>query len=158
MSNSELEKAFDRGYSTYLEPYFYSLKIPDIPFSKKNKQPVDRFLFSSYKNIAIELKYTSTDRMECRRIKDHQVHDLKEFKSKAGDSYLLFSLNKFNKIFLVEIDDYLTFKKNLGQNSFTQDHLDLMNYQEIHAEKLRKYYRLDLQLLIPNQMFISSYI
>ena len=160
MSNSKLEHTFDRGYKKYLEQhhYYYLLKIPDIPFSKKNKQPVDRFLFNEYKNIAIELKYTSTDRMECRRIKDHQLEDLKLFKRIAGDSYLLFSLNGFEKVCLVEIDDYLQFKKQLGQESFTYDHLDLMKYQEINVEKLRKHYRLDLRIFIPHQMIISSFM
>jgi penicillin-binding protein-related factor A (putative recombinase) len=158
MSDSDLERAFDKGYRKYLKDHYYLFKVPDIPFSKKNKQPVDRILVSKDKNIAIEIKYTSTDRMELRRLKEHQIEDLKEFKYKSGAAFILFSLNSFEKVFLTEIDDYLRFKTDLGQKSFTQDHLDLMNYQEIKVEKLRKYHRLDLKLLIPNQMVISSYL
>lgn len=149
MSNSRLEKAFDLGYNKYLEDQFILIKHIDFPTRKQAKQFPDRIILSKDQNYAIEIKYTSKERLRFRRFKKHQINFLKSFKEKEiGEAFFLVSLNDFEIVMLIDINAFLSFKQALKYASFTPKHLDQLNYTKMRAKKLRKNYRLDLSLLL----------
>jgi penicillin-binding protein-related factor A (putative recombinase) len=164
---SVLEDAFKRGYDKYLKAYFSYIAHIDHPTRKKKKLFPDVILNNKEINYCIELKHTSGERMRFRRLKDHQLQYLLKYEEISGLSYVLFSLNDFEKVFLMKIKDYLKFKKSIGQKSFTLKHiskeylekngLDTSIYQEIPAIKPQKHHYLDLRLLIPNQTILTNF-
>jgi len=79
LTNNILEKAFDLGYKKYLQDYYVLIKHTDYPTNKKPQQFVDRILLSKKKNVAIELKKSSTNSVRFRRFKQHQINFLKNF-------------------------------------------------------------------------------
>lgn len=164
---SKLEKAFRRGYNKYLEKNFNYIAHTDFPTKKKAKQFPDVILTSEEINYCFELKFTTGERMRFRRLKKHQEKFLLKFQEISGESYVLMGLEGFENIILMNIEDFLRFKNNIRQKSFTIKHfssdqlekigLNDTFFQRIHAERLKKHYRLDLNFLIPNQSYITSF-
>lgn len=158
MATNKLEKAFDLGYKKYLEQYFFVINETDVPTYRKPKQTVDRILISREINIALELKKTKRKLISFSRFKDHQIQELEEFKQKSGVAYFLVSLHEFETVILIDIGQFILLRQKLNKKSFNKDDLSLIDHKVIKANKLRTNFRLDLRFLIPDQMFISSYL
>ena len=68
---------------------------------------------SKNKNMTIELKKSSKNSIRLRRSKEHQINFLNNFKQLSGESYFLISLNEMEFVVLIEIEDFIKFRKNI---------------------------------------------
>lgn len=155
---NKLEKAFDLGYEKHLRGHYFLINETDVPTYRKPKQTVDRILVSTKLNIALELKKSKRKLIPFSRFQDHQVQELIEFKQKAGEAYFLVSLNEFHTVALIDIDQFKILRQNLEKKSFNEGDLTQIEHKIIKAEKLRTNYRLNLELLLPDQLLLSSYV
>ena len=139
MKNKQ-EKLFEKTLQFYKEEnlnqkdlnfYFYS--PTDASEAKKfnrYEKPCDFWYFDNG-FVAIECKYTASEKIMNKVIKQHQIDSLHHFHKNGSKSYLFLTMNLIprqriskSKTFALDINDYIIFKKAFKKSLFYEKYED----------------------------------
>ena len=142
------EKIFDKTLEFYQNKIrkrkmdFYWCR-PHKPKWAKGELPCD-FWFYDESFVALELKYTSTDRIRQSQIKEHQMKALKHFYKYKSRSYLILTLSwnpnltiKNSPKFAVPIKDASNWFEKNKRSFFVGEEKEWRGYQLEWKNRLR---------------------
>ncbi|RKX67023.1 MAG: hypothetical protein DRP42_01670 [Tenericutes bacterium] len=91
------------------------------------------------KFVLIEVKEVSGPRFDVKRLKKHQLNQLRKIKSYGGISLVIFLIREYDKIYVLTVDQYDDIFLNLERKSIRIDtivekgiHLDTSNYLDLY--------------------------